>query len=359
MEIAPSITTTASTKSPEADSDTPTRIQPAKPISFSNGVLKRHNPAHLHHHNSNIPVTPVVVSYKECLKNHAASLGGHALDGCGEFMPSPTATPADPTSLKCAACGCHRNFHRRDPEDNIPAVAPATHVIEYQPHHRHHPPPPLIGNRSPNSASPPPISSSYYPSAPHMLLALSTGVSDNPNNHHGGQIVSPGGGTNARKRFRTKFSQKQKDKMFQFAERVGWKMQKRDEDIVHEFCNEIGVDKGVLKVWMHNNKNTFAKRDVISGSGGAANGISPTATARIPDSTGLDQHQLHNMMNGNNNNNNSNDEDDHPNNNSNNGNGGGSLSNIPNPNHHHHHHYQVGGNNHPHGVTNGGSSSSS
>ncbi|KAL6143462.1 hypothetical protein ACLB2K_054157 [Fragaria x ananassa] len=360
MDIAPSITTTtASTKSPEADSDTPTRIQPAKPISFSNGVLKRHNPTHhhhSHHHNSNIPVTPVVVSYKECLKNHAASLGGHALDGCGEFMPSPTSTPSDPTSLKCAACGCHRNFHRRDPEDNIPAVAPATHVIEYQPHHRHHPPPPIIGHRSPNSASPPPISSSYYPSAPHMLLALSTGLSDNPNNHHGGQIVSPGG-PNSRKRFRTKFSQEQKDKMFQFAERVGWKMQKRDEDIVHEFCNEIGVDKGVLKVWMHNNKNTFAKRDgVVSGSGGALNGISATVTARIPNNTSLDE-QLHNNMNGNNNNNNtSNDddeEDDHPNHHHHNG--GGSLGNIPNPNHHHN---QVG-RDHPHGVTNGGSSSSS
>lgn len=50
--------------------------------------------------------------------------------------------------------------------------------------------------------------------------------------------------------------------MYQFAERVGWKMQKRDEDLVQEFCNEIGIDKGVLKVWMHNNKNTFAKRDV-------------------------------------------------------------------------------------------------
>ncbi|PQM43115.1 zinc-finger homeodomain protein 9-like [Prunus yedoensis var. nudiflora] len=45
-------------------------------------------------------------------------------------------------------------------------------------------------------------------------------------------------------------------------------MQNRDEEIVHEFCNEINVDKGVLKVWMPNNKNTFAKRDVINGSGG-------------------------------------------------------------------------------------------
>lgn len=344
MDIAPSITTTTtntttSTKSPEADSETPTRIQPAKPLSFSNGVLKRHNSAH-HHHNS-IPVTPVVVAYKDCLKNHAASLGGHALDGCGEFMPSPTATPTDPTSLKCAACGCHRNFHRREPEDNIPAVTPSTHVIEYQPHHRHHPPPPIIGSRSPNSASPPPISSSYYPSAPHMLLALSTGLSgqENPNSQHGA-MVSPS--PNARKRFRTKFSQDQKDKMYQFAERVGWKMQKRDEEIVHDFCNEIGVDKGVLKVWMHNNKNTFGKRDPAAG---------------VTLGNNLDQ--IHNNMNGNNNGGNhdvDDEQDDHPNNDNN---GGG--NNIPNPNHHH---YQGGGGgggggDHPHSATNGGSSSSS
>ncbi|KAL5582309.1 hypothetical protein UlMin_014751 [Ulmus minor] len=273
MDITPTITTTttntASTKSPEADSETPTRIQPAKPLSFSNGVLKRHNPPTQHHH---IAPPPVVVSYKECLKNHAASLGGHALDGCGEFLLSPTATATDPTSLKCAACGCHRNYHRREPEDP-PPISNTAHVIEYQPHHRHHPPPPpppgFPSNRSPNSASPPPISSSYYPSAPHMLLALSTGAIS-AQHENAGLANAIGMGTpspNTRKRFRTKFSQDQKEKMFQFAERVGWKMQKRDEALCKEFCNEVGVDKGVLKVWMHNNKNTFGRKDVNGGRG--------------------------------------------------------------------------------------------
>lgn len=75
----------------------------------------------------------------------------------------------------------------------------------------------------------------------------------------------------SRKRFRTKFSQFQKDRMLEFAERVGWKMQKRDEDLVQEFCSEVGVDKGVLKVWMHNNKNTFGKRDINGGGGRTGN----------------------------------------------------------------------------------------
>ncbi|XP_022938528.1 zinc-finger homeodomain protein 10-like [Cucurbita moschata] len=253
MDLAPppiTTTTTAnSTKSPDPDSDTPTRFPPsssAKSLPFTNGLLKRHNHA---------PQPTLLVSYKECLKNHAASLGAHALDGCGEFMPSPSASSIDPTSLNCAACGCHRNFHRRDPEDPIstlPINTATTHVIEYQPHHRHHPPPP--GTRSPNSASPPPISSSYYPSAPHMLLALSAGLSAHP------PEIGRAKNLNARKRFRTKFSNEQKEKMLHFAEQVGWKMQKRDEDLVRNFCNQVGVERGVLKVWMHNNKNTMGKK---------------------------------------------------------------------------------------------------
>ncbi|KAK4426200.1 Zinc-finger homeodomain protein 9 [Sesamum alatum] len=259
--------TNSTVKTPDAETETPTRIQPAKPSPFTNGVLKRHPPLHLHH--------PVVVTYKECLKNHAATLGGHALDGCGEFMPSPASNPADPTSLKCAACGCHRNFHRREPEEPLLSVPPnATPALEYRPHHRHHPPPPPpppprgnSGSSPNNSPSPPPISSSYYPSAPHMLLALSHGLSAPPPdsgtpisggiNANSAPLLS----SNSRKRFRTKFTQDQKEKMFEFAERVGWKMQKRDEDVISEFCSEIGVDKGVFKVWMHNNKNTFGKKD--------------------------------------------------------------------------------------------------
>ncbi|CAH9084537.1 unnamed protein product [Cuscuta europaea] len=241
-----------------------------KPLSFSsNGVLKRHNSLHRHH--------AVVVVYKECLKNHAATLGGHAVDGCGEFMPSPTATPADPTSLKCAACGCHRNFHRREPEEplQLPSALPA---LDYQPHHRHHPPPPPPHeNGSPNSSSPPPISSSYYPSAPQMLLALSTGLSAGHPTDNITPISAAGNSASAvpaahlkgRKRFRTKFSQDQKQRMMEFAERVGWRFQKRDEDVINHFCREIGVERGVLKVWMHNNKNTVGKRDGSGGSAGA------------------------------------------------------------------------------------------
>ncbi|KAL0342961.1 UNVERIFIED_CONTAM: Zinc-finger homeodomain protein 1 [Sesamum angustifolium] len=52
--------------------------------------------------------------YKECLKNHAVGIGGHAVDGCGEFMPAGEEGTLE--SLRCAACNCHRNFHRRENE---------------------------------------------------------------------------------------------------------------------------------------------------------------------------------------------------------------------------------------------------
>ncbi|KAG0448607.1 hypothetical protein HPP92_027755 [Vanilla planifolia] len=52
--------------------------------------------------------TTAAAKYRECLRNHAAAMGGQAYDGCGEFM----ASEEDP--LRCAACGCHRNFHRRE-----------------------------------------------------------------------------------------------------------------------------------------------------------------------------------------------------------------------------------------------------
>ncbi|CAA0828422.1 Zinc-finger homeodomain protein 3 [Striga hermonthica] len=49
--------------------------------------------------------------------------------------------------------------------------------------------------------------------------------------------------------------------MLDFSEKVGWKMQKRDDGAINELCNEIGVDRGVFKVWMHNNKNNYGKKE--------------------------------------------------------------------------------------------------
>ncbi|CAN0857730.1 Mini zinc finger protein 2 [Linum grandiflorum] len=59
--------------------------------------------------------TAGMIRYGECQRNHAANVGGYAVDGCREFMAS-SLDHGTPLSLTCAACGCHRNFHRRDPD---------------------------------------------------------------------------------------------------------------------------------------------------------------------------------------------------------------------------------------------------
>ncbi|GJN16129.1 hypothetical protein PR202_gb03086 [Eleusine coracana subsp. coracana] len=51
------------------------------------------------------------VRYRECRRNHAATMGGHAVDGCREFLAAGEEGTGG--ALRCAACGCHRSFHRR------------------------------------------------------------------------------------------------------------------------------------------------------------------------------------------------------------------------------------------------------
>jgi len=68
--------------------------------------------------------------------------------------------------------------------------------------------------------------------------------------------------------------------MQNFSEKLGWRMQKGDDGLVQQFCNDIGVSRGVFKVWMHNNKNTFRRR---LDQGENAN---PNANANSPQSIG-------------------------------------------------------------------------
>jgi len=69
-----------------------------------------------------------------------------------------------------------------------------------------------------------------------------------------------------KKHKRTKFTAEQKVKMRGFAERAGWKINGWDEKWVREFCSEVGIERKVLKVWIHNNKyfNNGRSRDTTS-----------------------------------------------------------------------------------------------
>ncbi|RZC60790.1 hypothetical protein C5167_022546 [Papaver somniferum] len=67
--------------------------------------------------------TVMNVRYGECQKNHAANIGGYAVDGCREFMASGEEGTA--AALRCAACTCHRNFHRREVDYEVVCEYPS------------------------------------------------------------------------------------------------------------------------------------------------------------------------------------------------------------------------------------------
>ncbi|GAB4861448.1 hypothetical protein Ancab_036650 [Ancistrocladus abbreviatus] len=236
------------------------------------------------------PNSSLEVRYGECMRNHAASLGGHANDGCGEFMPS-IGVGGRGDSLTCAACGCHRNFHKRREMSIIPAPP-----LLLQPHHHHHhrvyhhhqvvaaqplklnsPPPHL--QRLPNSSNVGPTPLNHMKWATKLHAADEDDDGDHGHDDGNGdddvgadydrtperddQVSTPAAAVGSSmaammrsKRFRTKFTREQKDRMREYAEKLGWRMQRHDDTALNQFCTEIGVTRNVFKVWMHNNKNT-------------------------------------------------------------------------------------------------------
>nr|GMC91230.1 zinc-finger homeodomain protein 6-like [Ipomoea batatas] len=52
----------------------------------------------------------------------------------------------------------------------------------------------------------------------------------------------------SKKRFRTKFTQQQKQQMHEFAKKIGWRIQKQYDQEVHKFCSEVGVKRQVFTV---------------------------------------------------------------------------------------------------------------
>ncbi|MED6140434.1 hypothetical protein PIB30_093206 [Stylosanthes scabra] len=168
----------------------------------------------------------IIIRYMECLKNHAASLGGNATDGCGEFMPCGEQGTIE--ALTCSACNCHRNFHRKE-------------IQSHQTHHHHQ----MIMN----------------PIFAHSISSFSDQSYDHNHHKNNKDYCEERVVVKTKKRFRTKFTQEQKEKMLDFTEKAGWKIQKLDESMVNKFCQELGIKRRVLKVWMHNNKNTFAAKN--------------------------------------------------------------------------------------------------
>lgn len=196
--------------------------------------------------------TSSVIRYKECLKNHAASMGGHVVDGCGEFMPS--GDDGTPQALRCAACDCHRNFHRREAEGQ-PQPFHSSHAYNpYSGSHRQTPAHHLQHKHSyPHGFATPPTMVSFGGNSGGAAAVESS--SEDLNIFQSGD-----GAAQPKKRHRTKFRQDQKDRMHELATKLGWRIQKQDEQEVQEFCSEVGVKRQAFKIWMHNNKQAIKKR---------------------------------------------------------------------------------------------------
>ncbi|EXB91935.1 hypothetical protein L484_009028 [Morus notabilis] len=243
--------------------------------------------------------TSSAVKYRECLKNHAASVGGNVFDGCGEFMPNGQEGSLE--ALKCAACQCHRNFHRKEIDGETQLYSPGSrrsstttttalmlnplqltpplpspslhhHHPNHHPHHHHH--------------------LHKYPIVQPMnvafggVAAAGTESSSEDLNVYGqstAEGVPPPPFALSKKRFRTKFTQEQKERMLEFAEKVGWRIQKQDEVEVERFCAEVGVKRQVLKVWMHNNKSAVKKQQEMMMMMGTTNNNSNTSAGNIHD----------------------------------------------------------------------------
>ncbi|KAG7536737.1 ZF-HD homeobox protein Cys/His-rich dimerization domain [Arabidopsis suecica] len=175
--------------------------------------------------------------YGECRKNHAADIGTTAYDGCGEFVSSTV----EGDSLNCAACGCHRNFHR---EVSIPENGGVTEtVLEV-------------------------LKISSYQFRRIFCSPYGGEKSEGKKESYGGdQVVKDrfGGGDLAAeeeeeevgrvKRLKTKFTAEQTEKMRGYAEKLRWKVRPEKREEVEEFCVEIGVNRKNFRIWMNNHKD--------------------------------------------------------------------------------------------------------
>ncbi|EAY75092.1 hypothetical protein OsI_02986 [Oryza sativa Indica Group] len=182
--------------------------------------------------------------YHECLRNHAAASGGHVVDGCGEFMPASTEEP-----LACAACGCHRSFHRRDPS---PGRAGAARLLQLHL-------PASINSRAPPALLLPPAAAASKQGLPFPGYGTPSGGTGTTTASSSDERLRPSP-VQPRRRSRTTFTREQKEQMLAFAERVGWRIQRQEEATVEHFCAQVGVRRQALKVWMHNNKHSFKQK---------------------------------------------------------------------------------------------------
>ncbi|KAK4339900.1 hypothetical protein RND71_041362 [Anisodus tanguticus] len=198
-----------------------------------------------------------VMKYFECMHNFAARSMGHVLDGCGEFCP--TGAPGAPESLICAACHCHRNFHRKvEVEVEAGVELP---IYEYNFIYL------IISSTDIDSVAvvvPPTLTTSRQQSARTSLklqnknsvvIALAAPPRTVRTTEMGGEVVDHSFKTknSSSSSVRMRLNHVQKERVMAFAEKMGWRWTKNNEQVI-PFCAEIGITPNFLKNWIENNR---------------------------------------------------------------------------------------------------------
>jgi ZF-HD homeobox protein with Cys/His-rich dimerization domain len=150
------------------------------------------------------------VNFKECLKNHASSIGGYAVDGCCEFLPAGDEGTLE--FFKCGACDCHKNFHRKETVVVSRDMTPISFSAPCLPQAVT---PSTTGAPRGTTNSPP---LSLYEGGYILREDLDQNV------HHVVEPINSGGGggggegsSQSKKRFRSRFTHEQREKMLDFA----------------------------------------------------------------------------------------------------------------------------------------------
>lgn len=220
--------------------------------------------------------------YGECRKNQAASTGTTAYDGCGEFV---SADPGE-DSPDCAACGCHRSFHLREESTILEALkispsrfrqifcSPYGEAAEEKTKR-------IATDRSSEeeagrgkraktrfTAEQTEEMRSYAEKlgwkvsneSRERVKEFCDGIGVTRRklrvwmNNHSEANVRRLAGEEGVKRFKTKFTADQTERMRSYAEKLTWKVGPEDREETEGFCNEIGVNLNNFMTWMNNHK---------------------------------------------------------------------------------------------------------
>ncbi|KAK4438338.1 Zinc-finger homeodomain protein 3 [Sesamum alatum] len=216
----------------------------------------------------------VLVMYRECLHNHAATTTpmAYIVDGCGLFEAS------GPNGMVCAVCHCHRNFHRRL-EVDIPRAHTENNVVSQQHGTATNPvllPQPQVHQQTSTS---PTTTSAQTPAIPDPVRQ--------PQFHpqiytRRARTPAPTGWQETSQQFqrpeepvqeasgrptvetevtvrRRRITREQSERLRVIAESNGWKMfREYSREEVNRICGEIGITRTVMKSWIFNHRRTQA-----------------------------------------------------------------------------------------------------